>query len=228
MTEGVAGRQGTLHQYRRNLMLAFNDETTNGTRRHHARRLASPEQRRQRDSEPVHGRDRPATSGRDPHGFGKAGHLSSSRSRHAARFASKCASFLAVSRVLCLGVALARQYEAQKAATARPATAPTPKQHQEKLSELDQVKFSLGKTITSLEQDLSGKEGVLAQAKEDAGRVEHLDEVEAFGQDTEVYVFPEALFLTLICCQVTAKGLPRSWFPTYSGRPRSILQVTRQ
>jgi hypothetical protein len=37
-----------------------------------------------------------------------------------------------------------------------------------------------------LEQELGAKEGQLALVKEDAGTVEHLDETEAFGQDTEV------------------------------------------
>ena len=88
--------------------------------------------------------------------------------------------------------ALARQFEAQKAATARPLNLPTEKQHAERLAGLDQQKFTLGKSIAGLEQDLAGKEGMLAQVREDAGQIESLDETEAFGQDTEVSVLSVA------------------------------------
>lgn len=76
---------------------------------------------------------------------------------------------------ILLLTALARQYENQKLASARPANVPSEKQHRERLQSLDSSKYSLAKVIASLESELGQLEGQLAQKKNDLRRFESDD-----------------------------------------------------
>lgn len=63
-------------------------------------------------------------------------------------------------------IALARQYDAQKAATARPASVPSEKQHQATLAHLESRQQALDQSLQSLEQDNLKAEQQLSQVKE--------------------------------------------------------------
>ena len=104
--------------------------------------------------------------------------------------------------------ALAKQHEAQKAASVRPANAPTHAQHIAQVKQLDQQKFTVAKTIASLESELAGKEDNLASTKQEALKQneEVISGSDVEGLDAEVYVCALAVRFHADCrCRLRLK-----------------------
>lgn len=73
--------------------------------------------------------------------------------------------------------ALARQYEAQKAATVRPVSVPSEEEHQETLSMLDARKLQHAKHLANLEQETANAENKLSLVKEQVHQSQGQDPV---------------------------------------------------
>lgn len=76
--------------------------------------------------------------------------------------------------------ALSRQAETYRHSAQRPTTAPSQKQHEARLVELDTKKYGLAKTIADLEQAIASAETALGRSRDEAARTEREDPAAGF------------------------------------------------